>query len=94
MLKTLTNHRDIIEVQVAERRDARDAFRAVVTEFSRTTASNITSLVGKLMTLRLANVILPHVRIFAAQLAKSRPSEIARSRAAFTARVNPTTWFM
>ena len=41
MLETLVNHRDVIEVQVAEeKRNARDAFRAVVTEFSRTTMSH------------------------------------------------------
>ena len=71
IVKTLAEQSDIIEGQETEgKRNARDAYRAVVAEYDSQTTSNTTDTIARLMKLKMSDVIPPQIRPFAAKLMK------------------------
>lgn len=71
IVKTLAEQSDIIEGQETEgKRNARDAYRAVVAEYDSQTTSNTTDIIARLMTLKMSDVAPPQIRPFAAKLMK------------------------
>jgi hypothetical protein len=71
IVKTLAEQSDVIEGQETEgKRNARDAYRAVVAEYDSPTTSNTTDTIQRLMKLKMSDVIPPQIRPFAARLMK------------------------
>ena len=71
ILKTIGQNRDVIATQEADgRRNARDAYRAVVAEFNSTTVSGTTSLASNLLRFKMSDAKPPQVRVFAAELVR------------------------
>jgi hypothetical protein len=62
-LATLAEQAVIIAAQETEgKRNARDAYRAVVTEYDRPTTSNTTNIIARLKKLQMSDVIPPQIR--------------------------------